>query len=160
MLLDAMEGVWRSVPEATLTVAGSGEIESRPALSDSRVTVRAGHIPDEDVPGLISDSTCVALPYRQASQSGVGSLVKPYARPLVVTDVGGLPELVADGSGVAVPPEDPGALAEALVEILSDADLASRLGAAGVATATKEGSWDRVAELTLAAYREHLGVPG
>jgi glycosyltransferase involved in cell wall biosynthesis len=158
VLLDAMEAVWRELPEATLTIAGAGEIERRPALSDPRVTVRQGHIPEEDVPGLISASTCVALPYRQASQSGVGSLVKPYSRPLVVTDVGGLPELVSDGSGLAVAPESPAALATALVSVLADREFAERLGAAGAATAAREGSWDRVAELTLAAYREHLGV--
>ncbi len=158
VLLDAMESVWSSLPEATLTVAGKGEIDPRPALSDPRVTVLAGHVPEEDVPRLISEATCVALPYRQASQSGVGSLVKPYARPLVVSDVGALPELVSDGSGLAVASEDPPALAEALVRVLSDSELAGRLGAAGAATAAREGSWDRVAELTLDAYREHLGV--
>jgi alpha-maltose-1-phosphate synthase len=159
VLLDAMEKVWRALPDATLTIAGAGEIEPHTALSDPRVTVRPGHVPDLEVSELFKQADCVALPYRQASQSGVGSRVKPYARPLVVTAVGALPELVADGSGVVVPPEDPTELAAALVSVLSDSGLASRLGAAGAATAAREGSWDVVAERTLAAYREHLGAP-
>ncbi len=158
VLLDAMAEVWREVPDATLTIAGEGELESHPGLSDSRVTVRHGHIPDAEVPKLIEAATCVALPYRQASQSGVGSRVKPYARPLVVTAVGGLPELVADGSGLAVAPEDAGELGNALVTVLSNCELAERLGAAGAATARRDGSWETVAGLTLAAYREHLDV--
>jgi glycosyltransferase involved in cell wall biosynthesis len=158
VLLDAMGRVWEALPGATLTVAGAGEIEAHPALADSRVTVHPGHVPDAEVPALFEASRCVALPYRQASQSGVGSLAKPYARPLVVAAVGGLPELVGDGSGLVVPPEDAGALAEALVSVLSDDALAARLGAAGVATASREGSWDDVAARTLAAYRRHLGV--
>jgi glycosyltransferase involved in cell wall biosynthesis len=158
VLLDAMAAVWKGVPAARLTIAGEGDLEPHPALDDSRVTLRRGHIPDADVPGLIEASRCVVLPYREASQSGVGSLVKPYGRPLVVTAVGGLPELVADGSGLTAPSQDPAALAAALVEVLTDAPLAARLGAAGAATAGAGASWDSVARLTLDAYREHLGV--
>jgi glycosyltransferase involved in cell wall biosynthesis len=159
VLLDAMQQVWRTLPEARLTVAGQGEIEPHPALEDGRVTLLAGHVPEADVADLIKAASCVALPYRQASQSGVGSRVKPYARPLVVSDVGGLPELVSDGSGIVVAPEDPTKLAEALVRVLSDRAFAEKLGAAGRETATREASWDVVAERTLEAYREHLGGP-
>lgn len=156
VLLDAMPLVWGSLPAATLTVAGQGEIEPHPTLEDPRVTVRQGHVPEEEVPGLIRAATCVALPYRQASQSGVGSRVKPYARPQVVTDVGGLPELVSDGSGLVVPSEDPARLAGALKSVLADRGLAERLGAAAAATAAREGSWDTVAERTLEAYERYL----
>jgi glycosyltransferase involved in cell wall biosynthesis len=156
VLLDAMEAIWGQLPAATLTIAGEGEIEPHPALSDPRVTVHAGHVPEADVPALFRAASCVALPYREASQSGVGSRIKPYARPLVVAAVGGLPELVSDGSGIVVPAEDPAALAEALVSVLADRGLATRLGEAGAATAAREGSWDTVAGETLAAYREHL----
>lgn len=156
VLLDAMQRVWAELPEATLTIAGQGEIEPHPALEDRRVTVRSGHIPDAEVPALLGAARCVALPYRQASQSGVGSLVKPYGRPMVVTEVGALPELVADGSGLTVPSEDPVALAGALVEVLRERELAERLAAAGLRTAERESSWDAVAAKTIAAYREHL----
>jgi glycosyltransferase involved in cell wall biosynthesis len=156
VLLEAMAAVWRQLPEATLTIAGEGEIEAHSALADERVTVIPGHVPEAEVPGLIDAARCVALPYRQASQSGVGSLVKPRGRPLIVTAVGGLPELVADGSGIAVAPEDPAALAAALIDVLGDRELADRLGAAGLEATEREASWDVVAAKTLAAYREHL----
>lgn len=156
VLLDAMAEVWRQLPATTLTVAGDGSIAAHPALRDPRVRVQIGHVPDNQVPGLFSAAGCVALPYREASQSGVGSLAKGYARPMVVTSVGGLPELVADGSGLIVPPENPRRLAAALTSLLSDRRLAERLGAAGARTATRQASWDGVAELTLQAYREHL----
>jgi glycosyltransferase involved in cell wall biosynthesis len=101
-------------------------------------------------------ATVVALPYRQASQSGVGSLAKAHARPLIVTRVGGLPELVADGSGVAIEPEQPATFAAAVLSVISDRQLAERLGAKGAESAARESSWDVVAERTLEAYREHL----
>lgn len=156
VLLDAMAALWESMPEATLTIAGAGELPDRPALADPRVTVRAEHVPDELLPGLFAAATCVALPYRQASQSGVGSLAKRHGRPLVVSAVGGLPELVSDGSGLTVPAEDPSALAAALVSVLGDRDLAARLGEAASHSAEHGADWRSVGEATLRAYEEHL----
>jgi glycosyltransferase involved in cell wall biosynthesis len=52
-------------------------------------------------------------------------------RPVVATRVGGVPEVVRDGSeGILVPPGDPEALAAAMVTVLADADLRARLGEA------------------------------
>jgi len=159
VLLDAMAAVWEQQPGATLTIAGAGELADHPALADPRVAVRREHVPDAELPQLFAAATCVALPYRQASQSGVGALAKRYGRGLVVSAVGGLPELVGDGSGLAVPAEDPPALARALTEVLGDRGLAERLGRAAHATAVGGADWDSVAALTLAAYEEHLLAP-
>jgi len=156
VLLDAMPEVWGRLPEAELTIAGEGELEDHPALADPRITVRAEHVPEAAVAGLFGAARCVALPYRQASQSGVGSLAKRFGRPLVVSSVGGLPELVADGSGLEVPPGDPRALADALVSVLDDPRLAESLGRAGAATANTGADWRQVGEMTLRAYEEHL----
>ena len=159
VLLDAMPAVWEALPEARLTVAGSGEIAPHPALEDPRVEIRSEHVPESEVGSLIQRSTCVVLPYRQASQSGVGSRVKPYSRPMVVSDAGGLPELVGDGSGLVVPSEDAGALAAAVTRLLADRALAERLGRAGAETAEREASWDAIARRTLDAYDEYIGAP-
>jgi glycosyltransferase involved in cell wall biosynthesis len=156
VLLDAMPEVWRALPNATLMIAGEGEIEPHPALEDGRVTIKRGHVPEAEVPDLIRSASCVALPYRQASQSGVGSRIKSYARPQVVTAVGGLPELVADGSGLVVPPEDPERLSEALVAVLSDRSLGESLASAAAASAARDGNWDAVAGRTLEAYDQYL----
>lgn len=159
VLLDAMTDIWERLPGATLTIAGAGELEDHASLSDPRVTVRAEHIPDEQLADLFAAAGCVALPYRQASQSGVGSLAKRYGRPLVVSAVGGLPELVSDGSGLTVPSEDPQALAAKLLSVLEDRELAGRLGEAGSRTAEQGADWRSVGETTLQAYKEHLPGP-
>lgn len=158
VLLDSLPALWRVLPTVSLTVAGSGAIQDHPVLGDDRVRLHRGHIPDRELETLFTEAGCVVLPYRQASQSGVGSLAKQYARPLVVTSVGGLPELVADGSGLIVPPEDPSRLAKALESVLTDPDLARRLGEAGARTASGAASWQHVAALTAQAYREHLAA--
>lgn len=156
VLLDAMAGVWAAQPEATLTIAGAGELPAHATLDDPRVTVRAEHVPDAELAGLFAAATCVALPYRQASQSGVGSLAKLHGRGLVVSAIGGLPELVVDGSGLTVPAEDPAGLARGLLAVLGDRELAARLGRAGAATARGGAEWRAVAETTLEAYERHL----
>jgi glycosyltransferase involved in cell wall biosynthesis len=70
--------------------------------------------------------------------------------------VGGLPELVSPDTGRLVPPEDPEALADALVEVLTTPGLAARLAAGAARSAVEDASWEHVASVTLDAYRRCL----
>ena len=155
VLLDAAPRLWEQVPDARIVLSGEGELPAHPALDDPRVEVRNEHVPEREIPALFADCTCAVLPYVEASQSGVGSRAKGFGRGLVVSDVGGLPELAAGGAGLVVPPRDADALAGALASVLRDGDLAERLGAAARETLMDEASWERVAERTLDAYRRH-----
>jgi glycosyltransferase involved in cell wall biosynthesis len=159
VLLDAMDGVWTAQPATRLVVAGMGELPPHPALGDARVELRLGHVPEAEVPGLFASASVVALPYLHASQSGVGSLAKGFGRPIVVTAAGGLPELVADGSGVTVPPGDAPSLARALIRIIESPRVAEEMSRAGAASAAGGASWPTVGELTLAAYERHGLLP-
>jgi starch synthase len=154
-LLDAMPAIWAAEPDTRLVIAGDGELGPHPLLADPRVELRREHVVEEAVPALFGAAGVVVLPYRQASQSGVGSLAKQYHRALVVTDVGGLPELVAPEFGRLVPPEDPAALATAVIEVIGTPGLAAKMGEAAAASAAEAG-WDRVGSMTLDAYRRHL----
>jgi glycosyltransferase involved in cell wall biosynthesis len=154
-LLDAMPLVWARRPDVTLTVAGAGNVPVHESLADSRVTLRAEHVPDAAVSTLFGEATCVVLPYRQASQSGVGSEAKRYGRAIVATSVGGLPELVTPDCGRIVPREDARALAGAIIEVVDTPGLAAAMGRWAAASAEDAG-WRRVAEKTLEAYRGHL----
>lgn len=155
VLLDALPQIWETVPDARLVVAGAGELAEHPLLSDPRVTVRHEHIREAEVPELFGAARCVVLPYKQASQSGVGSQAKVYGRPMVVSGAGGLPELVADGSGRVVEPGDPVSLAVALIDVLSGPGVAESL-AQRAAEGGLASDWPRVAERSLDAYRRHL----
>jgi len=159
VLLDAMALAWRSLPELRLVVAGEGVIPDHPALGDPRIDLRLGHVPEHEVQHLFAGAGCAVLPYRQASQSGVATQARQHGRAVIASAVGGLPELVDPAAGRLVPPEDPQALAETMVEVLGTPGLAARLGAAGAGWA-EQASWERVGELTLAAYAEHLPGSG
>lgn len=156
VLLDAMAAVWAERPQTRLTVAGEGELPAHEALGDPRVEVRSEHVPESEVAGLYEGATCVVLPYRQASQSGVGSLAMQHGRAVIATRVGGLPELVGEEQGRIVPCEDPEALAAAILEVLSTAGLAERLGQGAAAAVEREIGWKVVAARTIEAYRRHL----
>ena len=155
VLLDALPRIWARLPAARLIIAGEGPLPPHELYADPRVELRHRHIGDDELPGLFRRARCVVLPYREASQSGVGSQAKMYGRPLVSTTVGGLPELVADGSGTLVRPEDPEALGDALVDVLGTPGVAERLSAAA-ARGAAAADWGAVAGLTVAAYRRHL----
>jgi glycosyltransferase involved in cell wall biosynthesis len=157
VLLEAMPIVWRSLPELTLTVAGEahGPAPAHPVLADPRVEARIEHIPESAVAGLFAGSTCVVLPYLQASQSGVGSLSREHGRAVIASRVGGLPALVTPDWGTLVEPGDAAALAAAIVDLLGTEGRAEEMGRAAAA-ALGDSSWRRVAEATVDAYRRHL----
>ena len=61
----------------------------------------------------------MALPYRSASQSGITQLAYNYDLPVIVTKVGGLPEIVDNGkSGFIIKPENPSELVDVLLDNL------------------------------------------
>jgi glycosyltransferase involved in cell wall biosynthesis len=155
VLLDALPLIWRRVPELTLTIAGAGTLDDHAKLRDRRVIVRNEHVRDGEVPALFAAATCCVLPYREASQSGVGSQARAYGRPIVATRVGGLPELVGPDAGRLVAPGDVVALAEAVIEVLTTPGLAESMSRAS-GTWVRDAAWDRVGELTLDAYQRHL----
>ena len=155
-LLEAMPLVWAKRPDARLTIAGEGRLPDHPAIADRRVSLRHEHVPEPALPQLFGDATVIALPYRQASQSGVGSEAKRFGRAVIVTDVGGLPELVTRDSGRLVAPEDPAALAAAIVEVIDTPGLAESLGR-GAAASIADAGWKAVGAGTIAAYRRILG---
>lgn len=155
VLLDAMPAVWARMPELRLKVAGEGQVPDHPVLADPRVEAHFEHVPEEAVPALFAAATCVVLPYRQASQSGVGSLAREYGRAVVATRVGGLPELVGREWGRLVEPEDPAALAAAILEVVETPRVAAAMGEAA-ASSLGESDWAGVGAATLAAYRRHL----
>ena len=87
-------------------------------------------VPNDEVPALLDAATALVLPSRS---EGLGRIVVEAfcrGRPVVATRVGGITDLVRDGeNGLLVPPQDPAALAEAIVRVLSDRELAERLAA-------------------------------
>lgn len=156
-LLEAMPLVWDRLPEVTLTVAGENDVGlTLPAVrQDPRVTIRDEHVPERELPGLFDRSSLLVLPYRQATQSGVGAIAKQYGRGMIVTEAGGLPEAVTPSTGRVVPPDDPSALAGAILQVLEEPGEAARMAAEASRLGEVEG-WTEVAVRTVDAYHHYL----
>ena len=149
VLLDAWADVVRRLPEAVLVVAGEFYADEEAlrrqagALGDS-VRLDADYIPDDRVGLYFGAADAVVQPYRTATRSGVAQIAFHFGRPVITTDVGGLAEIVPDGvAGLVVPPEDPAALAQALIRFET-----ARLGEsleAGVTVECERYTWARLA---------------
>jgi glycosyltransferase involved in cell wall biosynthesis len=146
------------VKDAVLIVAGMPWADSEPPDRlirelglDARVLTSFRFIPQGEVEAFLVASDVVVLPYTHFdAQSGVGTLALSFGKPLVVTAVGGLPELAGDARAV-VPPNDPEALAQAIKAVLEDSDLRARLQEESRKRARLFG-WDNVAVKTREVY--------
>lgn len=165
-LIRAFSAVARDIPDATLVVAGAPYSDSdldlcQQIAEEVRVSARIRwdlrYVPEPEVSRYFVSADVVVLPYRKIYQSGILQLAYAHGRPVVATEVGGLPAAVKHGhTGLLVPPEDPQALAEAIVSLLSDEDLAARMGAEGRRFAESSFDWGDIAARTEALYREVL----
>jgi glycosyltransferase involved in cell wall biosynthesis len=99
----------------------------------------------------------VALPHREAEQSGVLFAALAFGKAIVMSDVGGFAEVAAQGVGRLVPPGDPAALTEAIEGLLADPAARERLATSALQAAAGPYSWDAVAKQTMALYRELRG---
>lgn len=110
--------------QALLVVAGEGElataVESAARDPDTRGLVRSlGRVPHEQMATLMTAADVVCVPSNKEGFGLVAVEAMACGVPVVASDVGGLPEIVADGSnGLLVPPADPDRLAVALASIL------------------------------------------
>ena len=153
VLLTAWPLVTAQVPEAELRIVGPlGADLDGAALRQSAAAVGArvqeGYVAVEDVPLVFDAARVVALPYLRSSQSGVAHLAHTLGRPVVASRVGDIPTVVVhDRTGLLVEPGDAAGLASALVRLLTDPELAQRLGSGGQDALAGNASWDDVAAL-------------
>lgn len=90
----------------------------------------------DDVPVLMASADVLCQPNLGPEPFGIAFVEAMHAGlPVVATAIGGAREIVTPECGILVPPEDPGALADALRRVIADPGLCARLGAAGPAHA-------------------------
>ena len=134
-LLEAWPAVLRSVPDAYLLIVGEGS--RRDALEALARDLHIAHRVvftgrRDDVPAVTAALDVAVLPsYREAQGLSILEALA-LSRPVVASDVGGIPEVITDGvTGLLVPPHDPDALAAAIARLLRDHPYADTLGRAG-----------------------------
>ena len=134
-LLEAWPQVLRAVPDAYLLIVGEGS--RREALEAPTRELRIAHRVvftgrRDDVPSVTAALDVAVLPsYREAQGLSILEALA-LSRPVVASNVGGIPEMITDGvNGLLVPPHDVEAPRRAIVRLLRDHPFADMLGRAG-----------------------------
>jgi glycosyltransferase involved in cell wall biosynthesis len=155
-LIKAQPLIAAKIPEARIVIAGQGEDFARyrrMMINPECFEVHNEYVSDDKRAELFRRSSVVVLPYVEATQSAVIPLAYTFAKPVVATTVGSLPEVVDHGqTGYLVPPRDERALAESIVRLLRDKDVRHQLGANGKRKVNTECSAEAVAKQTLTVY--------
>jgi glycosyltransferase involved in cell wall biosynthesis len=129
-----------------------------PLPNGGRIEVIAGHVANDHLARLHAEATVVACPYRDATQSGVILTAFAFGTPVIASAVGGLPEYVEEGTnGLLVPAGDADALAEAIVQVLTDQVTRERLEDGAAAARDGRLAWPRIADQVLESYRAANG---
>lgn len=167
-LIRAFVQVLAAVPEARLVVAGRGKeasklrtLAAKLGLGDS--VVFAGFVPDEELPALFELCELFAMPHRELPNGDTEGCptvfleANAHGKPVVGGRVGGVRDAIIDGeTGFLVGGEDPSQIATAIIRLLGDRDLASRLGEKGRRRVREELTPVKGAEKLLAYSRSIL----
>ena len=130
ILLEAMKKVHEVYPDLNLIIAGKGAFyfDASSYISLDYIYFLNRFIPDIELVHLVSNSLFVVCPYTEATQSGVVMTSYACSKPVVVTDVGGLPEMVDnDRYGIVAQSLSVEALKESILKMLSEPNLISTL---------------------------------
>lgn len=118
------------------------------------VVLDTRYIPLEEVGALMGLATVAVYPYRSSTQSGALQVAYTFGRPVVATNVGGLPEAVEQGrSGFLVPAHAPPELAKAILKLVANQELAKIMGEYARHLSETRFSWRAVARQIVKVYQ-------
>jgi len=156
-LIDAAMRVLPRCPDARFVIAGEGEL--RASLEQQ---IHQHHL-DKHVllAGFRADILSVHKAFdifvMSSITEGLGTSIldaMACGKPVVATNVGGIPEVVVDGgTGLLVPPRDPAAMADAIVKLLATRALREEMGAAGLERVRSHFSAEAMVQKTLRVYQ-------
>jgi glycosyltransferase involved in cell wall biosynthesis len=153
--IDLLLEAWRGIDDAELWIAGMPRFDIAHLRRAAPANVRfvARFVNDAELPAYFQRADLVVLPYREIDQSGVLFTALAFGKPLLLSDVGGFPEVAATGAARTFPAGDVPALRAALRELLSDPLALSAIAERARAAASGPYSWDAIARRTLGLYR-------
>ncbi|HSZ06820.1 MAG TPA: glycosyltransferase family 4 protein [Solirubrobacteraceae bacterium] len=156
--IDLLLEAWRGIEGAELWIAGAPRMDISPlqAMAPPGVRFVPRFITDSELPPFFRRADLVVLPYREIDQSGVLFTALAFAKPLLLSDVGGFPEIAATGAARMFPAGDAAALHAALLELLADAPVRAEMASRAGALAAGQYSWREIAQCTLELYESLL----
>ncbi len=135
-LIQAASLVLDTLPPVKFLIVGDGPLRKRLEEQAKELNIHSSVIftgKRKDIPEILSLLDVFVLPSHTREGLGIAIIEAMAAeRPVVATDIGGIPEVVDDGeTGVLVPPEDTEALSKAIITLLQDPPRAKTMGEKG-----------------------------
>ncbi len=157
--LDVLLEAWREIDDAELWIVGMPRMEIGDLRASAPPSVRwvPRFVGDDELGAYLRRADLVVLPYREIDQSGVLFSAMAFGAPLLLSAVGGFPEIAEQGAAALVAPGDAAALAAELRRLLGDQAARDALGAGARAAAAGRYSWDAIAREHLRLYRALAG---
>jgi len=158
--LTALASIIDRFPRVRLIMAGDGPERAKleQQIADLGLTDKVelvGWVAPDEVPTLINTATVVLMPSRWEGLPSVALQTAMMARPIVATQVGGLPEVVVhQETGLLVNPDDSAGLAEAIAFLLEHPQAAAQMGEAARSRVKEVFSWERCVDQYDALYRQ------
>ncbi len=159
LLIKAFKWVREEYTESRLIVAGEFYEDEKPYLKmiekeglKNYVFLFNRFINDDEVACFFSSCDLVVQPYKNATQSGVTQIAYHFEKPMIVTDTGGLREMVPDGKCGYVVRPDPDSIAESIIRFFSERDSVDFVSF--IREEKKKYSWDKMTAGILDIYRK------
>jgi glycosyltransferase involved in cell wall biosynthesis len=163
-LLKAFSQVYAQEPSARLIIVGRPtkfiDMDQITKLADELGIIKATiidahYLPMENVAPLMDMATLVIYPYLSSTQSGALQVAYTFGKPVIATNVGGLPEAVDDGkSGFLVPPSSSDDLSRAILKLIRDPNLVKDMGNYSKHLSDTKFSWDSIAQEIRVIYED------
>jgi glycosyltransferase involved in cell wall biosynthesis len=156
--IDVLLEAWRGITGAELWIVGAPRMDTAPLRAAAPPGVRfvERFVTEGEAAALFRRADLAVLPYREIDQSGVLFTALAFSVPLILTAVGGFPEIAEHGAATLVPPDDPDALRNALASLLAHPERRAQLAAAATALAGERHSWAAIALAHLELYETLL----
>jgi glycosyltransferase involved in cell wall biosynthesis len=152
--LDVLMEAWRGIEGAELWIVGAARMDTAPlrAAAPSGVRFVERYVSEGEAAALFRRADLAVLPYREIDQSGVLFTALGAGVPLVLSAVGGFPEIGAQGAAEMVAPGDAAGLHDALARLLADPERRAGLAAAARRLGDERHGWDAIARAHLKLY--------
>lgn len=154
-LIQAMPEIVSRLPHVRLLIVGDfgtqenkkehEELIAATGVAES-INIYDGYIPDKEIEKFFAACELVVCPYTDATQSGIVQIAYGFDKPVIATNVGGLPDVVTDGeTGFIVEPENSNAIADAVMRFFTENR--ERAFAENVRKESARYDWDRMTEV-------------
>jgi glycosyltransferase involved in cell wall biosynthesis len=157
-LLEAIPFVWQKIPEANFVFIGPsvGKSEQYFTQFRDRRIHRLGAVNLQEKTNALAACTLLCVPSNQESFGGVYTEAWSFGKPVIGCNIPAVAEVVSNGVDGYLIEQNPGEIADSIIQLLLNPIKAEAMGAAGQQKVKSRFSWEKLAQLTEGVYQKLL----